>query len=99
MGIVSTTLSLKIKLLNHIACDVISKHDTNFALVIEVATKDYFALLQEMAPPTNKKTFLSQGSQQSQNLNIQSLLDESLIYKLVVLSTLKVSHDLFFLAI
>jgi len=55
LGIVST-LSLKIKLLNHIACDVISKHDTNFALVIEVATKDYFALLQEMAPPTNKKT-------------------------------------------
>ena len=48
----------KIKLLNHIACDVASEHDINSASVVEVATKDCFALLQEMALSANKKTYL-----------------------------------------
>jgi hypothetical protein len=36
----STTSSPEIKLVNQIACDVTSNHDTNFALVVEVETKD-----------------------------------------------------------
>lgn len=57
MNIISTTLSPKIKLHNHIAYDVTSKHNINFVSVVEVATKDYFVLLQEMAPSTNKEIY------------------------------------------
>jgi len=34
----------KIKI-NHIACDVTSKYNTNSTLVVQVATKDWFSLL------------------------------------------------------
>ena len=52
----STTLSPKIKLLNQIANDIASKHDTNSNYVVKIAIDVCFALL-EMTHLANKKTY------------------------------------------
>jgi len=67
LEIVSTTSSPEIKLLNHIAYDVASNNDTNFASVVEVETKDLH--FSKKYPPQLIRRYIliltlsSQGSQ------------------------------------
>lgn len=47
------------KLSSPIACDIPSRHNTNFASIVEVANKVCLTLFHEMDPPTGKKLHLN----------------------------------------
>jgi len=50
LGMESITRRPLMKLFNQIPCDVVSNNEINLASMIEVATNDCFALLQDIAP-------------------------------------------------
>jgi len=50
LGTESITCRLAMKLFNQIPCDVASNNEINSASMVEVATNDCFALLQDIAP-------------------------------------------------
>ena len=65
LGIELITCRLTMKLFNKIPCDVASNNEINSASMVEVATNDYFALLQDIAPLVIMKMYLDVNLRES----------------------------------